>query len=82
MFSSGTKSVSEFAKSCAALSVDAIKTTGREFATVAAKYGIELLATANRTFRPESKSESAPWKILSLAIASLINLRVIWFPGP
>ena len=79
-FSWGTKSVSALARSCAARSVAAIKTTGREFATVAARYGIELLDTANRTFRPESRSESAPWKILSLAIASLINSRVIWFP--
>jgi hypothetical protein len=60
MFSSETKSVSEFAKSCAALSVAAIKTTGRVLATVALTYGIALLLTANRTFSPESKSDSAP----------------------
>ena len=60
MFSSGTKSLSEFAKSCAALSVAAIKTTGRVLATVALTYGIALLVTANRTFKPESRSDSAP----------------------
>jgi hypothetical protein len=66
MFSWGTKSVSALARSCADRSVDATKTTGRMLATVAARYGIALLVTANRTLSPESKSDSAPWTILDL----------------
>ena len=49
MFSSGRKSVSELARSCAARSVAAIKTTGWDLATVAATYGMTLLVTAKRT---------------------------------